>query len=55
MWKYIALAVSLMPNGSKRSAQWENTNDELERDSYDGVKTGNTDQVGACLTAGGHQ
>jgi len=47
-------AAILMPDGSKRIAQWENTNELLKLDNYDGVKTGNTDQAGACLIASGH-
>jgi D-alanyl-D-alanine carboxypeptidase (penicillin-binding protein 5/6) len=37
------------PDGSERDASWENTNKLLGRFGIDGVKTGTTNQAGACL------
>jgi D-alanyl-D-alanine carboxypeptidase (penicillin-binding protein 5/6) len=37
------------PNGETRDATWENTNQLLGRFGIDGVKTGTTNQAGACL------
>ncbi len=37
------------PDGSLRDATWQNTNRLLGRFGIDGVKTGTTDQAGACL------
>ncbi len=37
------------PDGSEREARWENTNKLLGRFGIDGVKTGTTNQAGACL------
>ena len=37
------------PTGETRDATWENTNQLLGRFGIDGVKTGTTNQAGACL------
>jgi D-alanyl-D-alanine carboxypeptidase (penicillin-binding protein 5/6) len=42
--------------GGERMGQWENTNELLKLENYDGVKTGTTVTAGACLVASGrHQ
>lgn len=41
------------PDGTKRTAVWENTNRLLGIDGYDGIKTGTTTPAGSCLVARG--
>ncbi len=41
------------PDGKVRTALWENTNQLLGIEGYDGVKTGTTPQAGSCLVASG--
>lgn len=36
-------------NGSVRTGKWDNTNQLLAIEGYDGIKTGTTNQAGACL------
>lgn len=43
------------PDGSFRSAAWENTNRLLGTDGFDGIKTGTTTSAGCCLVASGHR
>ena len=43
------------PDGTFRVAAWENTNQLLGTDGYDGVKTGTTTSAGCCLVASGHR
>ena len=43
------------PDGTKRTAVWANTNQLLDIDGYDGVKTGTTTAAGACLVASGRR
>jgi len=40
-------------DGSQRIVVWENTNQLLKIQGYDGVKTGTTNQAGACLVSSG--
>ncbi len=40
-------------DGYTRNIKWENTNQLLAIDGYDGVKTGTTDAAGACLVSVG--
>jgi len=42
------------PDGSTRTAAWENTNKLLGRFGVDGVKTGTTNQAGYCLVSNAH-
>ena len=45
-----------LPDGGTRTAKWDNTNKLLALDSsYDGIKTGMTNQAGNCLVASGHR
>ncbi|MEY3172629.1 MAG: D-alanyl-D-alanine carboxypeptidase DacC precursor [Planctomycetota bacterium] len=39
------------PGGYRRNVVWKNTNELLAIDGYAGVKTGTTDQAGACLVS----
>ena len=39
------------PGGYSRNVLWKNTNELLGTDGYDGIKTGTTDQAGACLVS----
>jgi len=39
------------PGGYQRNVLWKNTNELLAIDGYAGVKTGTTDQAGACLVS----
>ena len=39
--------------GYKRNVLWKNTNELLATEGYDGIKTGTTDQAGACLVSTG--
>jgi D-alanyl-D-alanine carboxypeptidase (penicillin-binding protein 5/6) len=41
--------------GQKRQVVWTNTNNLLEIEGYDGVKTGTTQAAGACLVASGRR
>ncbi len=41
------------PDGQSRAVAWENTNQLLGIEGYDGVKTGTTTQAGNCLVASG--
>src|SRR3954469_19174770 len=43
------------PDGQKREVTWTNTNQLLDTEGYDGVKTGTTTPAGACLVASGHR
>lgn len=43
------------PDGSKRRAVWENTNQLLKIAGYDGIKTGTTDLARCCLVSSGHR
>jgi D-alanyl-D-alanine carboxypeptidase (penicillin-binding protein 5/6) len=43
------------PDGTFRAATWENTNQLLGTNGYDGVKTGTTASAGCCLVASGHR
>ena len=43
------------PDGSPRHVVWENTNQLLKTEGYDGVKTGTTTQAGACLVSSGRR
>ncbi len=38
-------------NGSSRQVTWRNTNQLLEIQGYDGIKTGTTSRAGACLVS----
>lgn len=40
-----------VPNGYKRNVKWENTNRLLGIEGYVGIKTGTTDDAGACLVS----
>jgi D-alanyl-D-alanine carboxypeptidase (penicillin-binding protein 5/6) len=42
-----------LPEGGSRTGEWENTNELLEWENYDGVKTGTTVTAGRCLVASG--
>ncbi len=37
------------PGGYRRNLKWKNSNELLDIEGYDGVKTGTTDAAGACL------
>ena len=37
------------PGGYKRNLKWKNTNELLDIEGYEGLKTGTTDAAGACL------
>ena len=39
------------PGGYKRNLKWENTNRLLAFEGYIGLKTGTTDDAGACLVS----
>lgn len=41
------------PDGGSRELVWKNTNQLLEIEGYDGLKTGTTTAAGACLVASG--
>ena len=43
------------PGGYLRNVMWKNTNELLAIDGYSGVKTGTTDQAGACLVSTGER
>jgi len=43
------------PDGRCRVVVWENTNQLLGTDGYDGIKTGTTTSAGCCLVASGHR
>lgn len=43
------------PGGYARNMLWKNTNELLSVEGYDGVKTGTTDQAGACLVSTGER
>ena len=42
-------------DGSARNVIWKNTNKLLVTEGYDGIKTGTTDQAGACLVSTGER
>lgn len=42
-------------DGTKRDVTWTNTNQLLDVEGYDGVKTGTTAPAGACLVASGRR
>lgn len=39
------------PGGYRRNLKWKNTNELLDIEGYEGVKTGTTDAAGACLVS----
>ena len=41
------------PDGGERDVVWENTNELLKIEGYDGCKTGTTDPAGTCLVSRG--
>ena len=41
--------------GQKRQVTWTNTNQLLDIDGFDGVKTGTNEGAGACLVSSGHR
>jgi len=43
------------PDGATRNVIWKNTNKLLATAGYDGIKTGTTDQAGACLVSTGER
>lgn len=43
------------PDGSKRELAWKNSNQLLDTEGYDGVKTGTTAAAGACLVSSGRR
>ena len=43
------------PEGGERPVAWDNTNELLKIEGYDGVKTGTTDQAGSCLVSSGRR
>jgi len=43
------------PGGYTRNVLWKNTNELLATEGYDGIKTGTTDQAGACLVSTGER
>jgi D-alanyl-D-alanine carboxypeptidase (penicillin-binding protein 5/6) len=43
------------PDGTSRDSVWENTNQLLGSNGFDGVKTGTTMTAGSCLVASGHR
>jgi len=42
------------PDGGTRNVVWRNTNQLLDIEGYDGLKTGTTNAAGACLVASGN-
>jgi D-alanyl-D-alanine carboxypeptidase (penicillin-binding protein 5/6) len=56
--KYIATvkheATVQTPNGKSRSVSWTNTNQLLQIEGFDGIKTGTNIGAGACLVSSGH-
>jgi len=42
-------------SGYRRNVLWKNTNHLLPIEGFDGVKTGTTQQAGACLVSSGHR
>ena len=44
-------ATVLGPGGYSRNVLWKNTNELLGTEGYEGIKTGTTDQAGACLVS----
>jgi D-alanyl-D-alanine carboxypeptidase (penicillin-binding protein 5/6) len=45
----------LSSDGEKRTVSWDNTNQLLGIEGYDGVKTGTTNAAGSCLIASGRR
>lgn len=43
------------PDGGTRPIAWDNTNELLRIEGYDGVKTGTTEQAGSCLVSSGRR
>lgn len=43
------------PDGGERAVVWDNTNELLKIEGYDGIKTGTTEQAGTCLVSSGHR
>jgi D-alanyl-D-alanine carboxypeptidase (penicillin-binding protein 5/6) len=43
------------PGGYQRNVVWKNTNELLGIEGFDGIKTGTTDQAGACLVSTGER
>lgn len=43
------------PDGGQREVTWTNTNQLLVDQSFDGIKTGTTNQAGACLVSSGRR
>jgi D-alanyl-D-alanine carboxypeptidase (penicillin-binding protein 5/6) len=43
------------PGGYTRNVLWKNTNELLGTEGYDGIKTGTTEQAGACLVSTGER
>lgn len=43
------------PDGKARNVFWKNTNRLLATEGYDGIKTGTTEQAGACLVSTGER
>ena len=43
------------PGGYRRNVLWKNTNELLQTEGYDGLKTGTTDKAGACLVSTGER
>lgn len=39
------------PGGYRRNLKWKNTNELLDIEGYEGIKTGTTDAAGACLVS----
>lgn len=48
-------ATVIGPGGYTRNVLWRNTNELLGTEGYDGIKTGTTDQAGACLVSTGER
>jgi D-alanyl-D-alanine carboxypeptidase (penicillin-binding protein 5/6) len=48
-------AVLTGPGGYKRNVLWKNTNELLQTEGYNGLKTGTTDKAGACLVSAGER
>jgi serine-type D-Ala-D-Ala carboxypeptidase (penicillin-binding protein 5/6) len=48
-------ATVIGPGGYSRNVLWKNTNELLGTEGYDGIKTGTTDQAGACLVSTGER
>ena len=46
---------AVRPDGTTREAVWRNTNQLLNIEGYDGVKTGTTGAAGACLVCSGRR